>query len=883
MSRFILGQNYWYQPPDSIYPTIRESGVTMVRIGGHQPDLAVLLSDEQILKQVDNIQGIGAEPLIQVSRSTAIDAVARAAATVHYINVVHGRGVRYWSIGNEPDLRGPYGSPMSETDLAINVGNYTRAISYAMHDVDPTIHISALDMASYSSTKFNSLLGGDADITGKDDKGRYYVDGINFHRYPFASTMTRAGVLSEMHGGFEKAVGLVIRRIAYANALHGRVGPDALDWGLTEFNISYSNPPTTINNPAGLGVSSFLNGQFFAEYYRVGMRHGAARMNTWSMREGGGAGAAGDLGYLGGNWAAPIKRSSYYHMQMMADYLIPGGYLPATSTSFTLAVISTSTVAQSQLSVMLLNEDATGSQSFTIRMNDEAVIGTGTKINVPAGLAREYSGTIDNQTTVVLLFDTAGTLTNRITYSLDRYTENLAPLVEVMAPSFTQQPVSTSVVYGSPATFTVALGGMPAPTLQWRKGGVPIAGATTNTLTLAAVDFEDAGSYDCVATNANSAVASVAATLTVTPPPAPTIATQPAALTSRTGSGAFFAVHATGVALTYQWKKDGAIIGGATGSTLFLPSVTVDDAGNYTVEVTNSTSTVASTSAALTVSATGSARLVNLSARAQVGAGDNKLIPGFVITGGGSKSLLIRAIGPTLGAFGVTGTLPDPLVSVYANGVSQGSNDDWTQASDPAALEAARVQAGAFALVAGSKDSSLLAAIPATGANNTAVTSGIGDTTGVALVELFDLDAASSPARLVNISARAPVGVGSDLLVPGFVINGDVGLTLLIRGVGPTLGRFGVSGVLADPEMTLFRSLPDNQSEIVTSNDDWEDNANTALIVTTTTAVGGFPLDPGGADSVLLVTLKPGIYTVLVAGKGATTGVALVELYVVGQ
>ena len=212
------------------------------------------------------------------------------------------------------------------------------------------------------------------DITGKDAQGRYYIDCFSIHRYG-RTAFTRADALNDMHSGFENdKVQVLVNRIAFANSLNGRTGSAALTWALTEFNILTSNNPA-INNPAGYGVSSFFNGQYFAEYYRVAMKHGVAFMTSWSILEGGGNGSAGDLGYLGGNSAAPVPRSSYYHMQMIANYLLPGGYLPSTSSTPNLAVLSTSTQSQTRLAVMLLNEETTGSQAFTIRMNDEPVVG----------------------------------------------------------------------------------------------------------------------------------------------------------------------------------------------------------------------------------------------------------------------------------------------------------------------------------------------------------------------------------------------------------------------------------------------------------------------------------------------------------------------------
>jgi len=450
--------------------------------------------------------------------------------------------------------------------------------------------------------------------------------------------------------------------------------------------------------------------------------------------------------------------------------------------------------------------------------------------------------------------------------------------VEV-APSFSQHPASTTVNYGASATFTVTVSGTPAPTLQWRKGGTPITGATSTTLTIDAAVLADAGTYDCVATNSVNSATSNAATLTVTPPPLPVINSQPGAMTSRQGSGAFFSVQASGTALAYQWRKGAVDIGGATQATLFLNNVQPGDAGDYSVVVTNPAGAVPSSTAALTVVTTGSARLANLSTRARVGTGSEVLIPGFAIAGTGAKTLLVRAVGPRLGQapFGVPGVLPDPTMSLMSGASTVLSNDDWGLFADQPGLAAATAEVFAFGLDGSTKDSAMVVTVNP--ASYTVVTSGVNDTTGVALMELYDMDPPGSTSRMVNISARARVGTGSELLIPGFVIEGDVALTLLVRAVGPTLGNppFNVGGVLADPVMTVFQG-----AAAIAVNDDWEQAPNQAALEAAQQATFAFPLGAGEKDAACLIALNPGAYTVQVAGKNSTTGVALVELYVVG-
>lgn len=463
--------------------------------------------------------------------------------------------------------------------------------------------------------------------------------------------------------------------------------------------------------------------------------------------------------------------------------------------------------------------------------------------------------------------------------SSDRFPVTINIQAVNAAPSFTQQPVSTTADYGANATFTVAVAGAPAPTVQWRKGGAPISGATSTTLTLQTVALGDAGTYDCVATNSEGSATSNAATLTVTPPALPVISGQPVSMTSRQGSGAFFSVQASGTELAYQWRKGGVDIAGATQATLFLGNVQPGDAGSYTVAVSNPGGPVTSDAAALTVVASGTARVANLSTRARVGIGSEVLIPGFSISGSGTKTLLVRAVGPRLGQspFNVPGVLPDPTMNLMAGASSVLANDDWVLFSDQNALAAATAEAFAFSLGSSTKDAAMLVAL--TPALYTVVTSGVNDTTGVALVELYDMDEPGSSSRLANISARARVGTGSEVLIPGFSIEGDVALTLLVRAVGPTLGNppFNVGGVLADPVMTVFRG----QTSIA-FNDDWQQAPNQTALEAARQATFAFRLGDGQKDAALLIALNPGAYTVQVAGKDGTTGVSLVELYVVG-
>ncbi len=268
--------------------------------------------------------------------------------------------------------------------------------------------------------------------------------------------------------------------------------------------------------------------------------------------------------------------------------------------------------------------------------------------------------------------------------------------------------------------------------------------------------------------------------------------------------------------------------------------------------------------------------LRNLSTRGQVGTGGNVLITGFVVAGTTPKNVLIRAVGPTLGTLGISSPLAAPQLQVYnqaGTAIPGASNAGWNIA-DAGSMAAV----GAFALPAGSKDAALSISL-APGIYTTQV-SGVGGTTGVALIEFYDLDAALafSPQKVVNVSTRGLVGTGQNVLIAGFVISGNAPKNVLIRAVGPTLATLGVSGVLADPVLTLQRTV-NNISTVVRENDNWGMGNDPSLIAAASTLSGAFALPAGSKDSAMLVTLPPGTYTAIVTGNGGGTGVALVEVY----
>lgn len=368
---------------------------------------------------------------------------------------------------------------------------------------------------------------------------------------------------------------------------------------------------------------------------------------------------------------------------------------------------------------------------------------------------------------------------------------------------------------------------------------------------------------------------SFSATITVVssgPAPSPPVITEPpASATVAPGGSVTFSVTVAGPGpFGYQWRKDGADVAGATGASLTRSNLSAADSGDYTVAVSNASGTATSRAATLLVATPAPGRLVNLSVRTQSLLGDKVLIAGFVLSGSGSKPMLVRGMGPSLVDLGVTGVMQDPQLNLIPlGGSSIAQNDNW---GGTAELKDAFARTGAFAPKSDATlDAALLRTLQA--GLYTAIVSGTNNTTGIALAEVYDAGDASGP-RLINVSARTEVGSGDNVLIAGFVFDGNVPKRLLIRAIGPGLTRLGVTGVLANPSLRLH-AFP--SGALLAENDNW---GGTAALKTTFQTVGAFELtNDSSTDAALSVVLTPGLYTAVVSGVGGATGVALVEVY----
>ena len=249
-------------------------------------------------------------------------------------------------------------------------------------------------------------------------------------------------------------------------------------------------------------------------------------------------------------------------------------------------------------------------------------------------------------------------------------------------------------------------------------------------------------------------------------------------------------------------------------------------------------------------------RLLNISTRAGVGSDDDIAIGGFIVTGSTSKNILVRGIGPSLTAAGIQEALPDPMLQLVdqSEGTIVESNDNWRDTQE------AEIVASGLAPT-GDLESAMLVTL-APGAY-TALLQDINGSSGVGLIEIYDLDETEG-SQLANISTRAFVDTGDNVLIGGVIIGGGAGQAL-VRAIGPSLP---LTGKLADPTLDLY----DTNGVLLASNDNWRDSQEAEITATMIP-----PTDD--AESAILPTLAPGAYTAIVRGKDGTTGVALVEVY----
>jgi glucose/arabinose dehydrogenase len=256
------------------------------------------------------------------------------------------------------------------------------------------------------------------------------------------------------------------------------------------------------------------------------------------------------------------------------------------------------------------------------------------------------------------------------------------------------------------------------------------------------------------------------------------------------------------------------------------------------------------------------AQALNISGRARVETGQAIVINGFIVTGTAPKRVGVRALGPSLANFGISGPLADPVIRLNrGDGSLVMANDNWKS------TQQAEITSAGLA-PADDREAALITTLAA--GNYSAVVSGKNGGTGVALAEVYDLDQ-SADSRLANISTRAQVGTGSNVLIGGFITGSKIGATrVAVRALGPSLQQFGIANPLPDPRL----ELRDANGALLASNDNWQSDASQAALIT------GYGLAPPNTlESAIAISLAPGAYTAIVSGKNNQTGIGLIEIY----
>jgi hypothetical protein len=397
ISPYLVGNNVWLNPSDEVWKKTSECGLQIVRIGGLAYEDALPANYKDWIKR---IRDMGAEPLLQVPSRNSVEYAANL--------VKDNMDVKFWNIGNETGAN------------AAGIAGYVKPRASAMKAVNPNIKIFVPDGAWYSFTDMPELLGGSADISGKDDKGNYYIDGACWHQYPF----------NGLAGGWDGMIAQMVKNtvackkdVDFANKKQGRTGNNKIGWGIGEFNGS--------GEVGGFPVHSWENGQMFGVVYGLTMKYEGTYACTWSMFENGGNHGGTDFSFLDGNGLTP--RASYRHMELIAKNF-SGEYIDGVCSVAKLVTYGSIDAAKNKLCAMLINR--TGSAyDFALRFDGQTVAAGKTAINMDAKVTGEYTDNIAANNTILLVF--TGTAGKKYTYTPGDFDAGKAPSVSDITSPFT--------------------------------------------------------------------------------------------------------------------------------------------------------------------------------------------------------------------------------------------------------------------------------------------------------------------------------------------------------------------------------------------------------------------------------------------------------------
>ena len=472
-------------------------------------------------------------------------------------------------------------------------------------------------------------------------------------------------------------------------------------------------------------------------------------------------------------------------------------------------------------------------------------------IGLPPGLTvNSTTGVISGTPTATGTFGVILTAMNSVGTGGASLTLTINPLPPVIT-----SVTSASGVTGSPFSFQVEATNEPT---TYKATGLPNGISINPTTGLISGTSTQSGSFSVVlfAQN-NGGTGSQNFTLTLIAPP-PTI-TSPATASGVQGQPFSYQITASGNPNSFgaTGLPQGLTINPVTG----LISGTPVAAGttNVTLSATNA-SGPGTQALVLTITAAPppppQAHFGNISTRLTVGTGENVLIGGFIIAGNAPKNVIVRVVAPSLATI-LPGTLDDPTLELFDGNGSLAANDDWRESQE------SEIIASGFPPSDNREPAIVRQLMPG---SYTAIVRGKGESTGVALIEIYELNPVVD-AKLTNISTRGFVASG-DQLIGGFIVSGTGSQRAILRAIGPTLGPLGIAHPLDDPSLQLF----DGNGNSIGLNNDWRDAQ--AIDIENS---GLAPKDD--RESAIITSFPAGGYTAIVRGQGTSTGVALVEVY----
>ncbi len=738
---------------------------------------------------------IGAQVVITTNYGTGTPAMA--ANWVQYSNVQKKYGFKYWEVGNEcygtweDDTQPLMHDPVTYATRAVQ---YIQA----MKAVDPTIKVGVVCDASEDSYSNNYDHMVNNPVTGASHIGWTPVmlttmkglgvlpDFLIYHYYAQNNGSENDATLLQFAPSWS----------FYSTELRTQL-TDYLGTAGTAIELLVTENNSVDTSP-GKQTTSLVNGLYMADSVADLMQTEFNSLVWWDLHNGqettnnNSASLYGwrPYGDYGIESPAHDHYPTYYVMKLMANFARGGDKVVKATSDTALLSAYSALRANGTLSVLLINKSPTVTYTVNLALNGYSPVSAATvySYGIPQDTAAQNStGSAD---VAVTMISGAGT---SFSQSVAPYSVTLLSLSTPTAtPTATSQPTSQTVATGDSVVFGFSAGGTPTPTYQWYRNGVAIASGTSATLVVSGATSANAGTYTCTATNTAGSVTSNPAALVVVSSASPgrlvniscraTVGTGANILitgfavggagTSGSesllirGSGpALVPFGVTGTLADPQlqlfsgsnvlgsnsgWAGSAAISTAAAAVGAFAWSDTTShdaalleslSGGPYTVQIAGETgdtgvalAEIYDATPAGGYTAT-SPRIVNISARVQVGTGGNILIAGFAIGGNTSRTVLIRASGPALGEFGVTGTLADPELQLFSGATVLQSNTAW---GGNAQVAAAAASVGAFPWSStGSKDSALLVTLPP-GAYTAQVSGATGDT-GIALVEVYEV------------------------------------------------------------------------------------------------------------------------------------------------